>query len=160
MENRISIENNSCPINKNAYEFLKKNRNNLIFVVSPDSVITIYRGKITDQRIVKRAEFASSCNSVNILSVDFFDEDDLYVSRDSLSSEAIKRLFREYRSYYYVTKDNPGNKILFEKTKFEYTHNSLKDLCGNELLDINQSPLIKNTFNYLDRAVSKILCKR
>lgn len=137
-------------INENAYQFLKKNRNNLIFVVSPDSVTTIYRGKITDQHIVERAKFASLCSSVAVPCVNFFDKDDLYVSRDSLSSEVVQRLYREYWSYSYATKDNLGNKILFEKTKFEYTPNSLKDLCGNELLDINRSPLIKNTFNYLD----------
>lgn len=137
-------------INENAYQFLKKNRNNLIFVISPDSVTTIYRGKITEQRIVERAEFASPCNSVDMSLVDFFDEDGLYVSRDSLSSEVVQRLYREYWSYFYATRDNPGDKVLFEKTKFEYTPSSLKDLCGNELLDINRSPLIKNTFNYLD----------
>lgn len=137
-------------INENAYQFLKKNRNNLIFNVSPDSMTTIYRGKITDQRIVERAKFASPCSSVDMSRVDFFDKDDLYVSCDSLSSEAVQRLFREYLSCYYATKDSHDNKILFEKTKFEYKPNSLKDLCGDKILDINQSPLIKNTFNYLD----------
>lgn len=40
-----------------------------------------------------------------------------------------------------------GGNVRYE---VNYTPNSLKDLCGNELLDINRSPLIKNTFNYLD----------
>ncbi len=136
-------------INKNAYQFLKKHRKDLIFVVSVDSVTTIYRDKITDQHIVERAEFTSPCSSVAVPAVNFFDEDGLYVSRDSLSSEAVQRLYREYWSYSYEIKE-ASNKILFEKTKFEYTPNRLKDLCGNELLDINRSPLIKNTFNYLD----------
>ena len=122
----------------------------LLGKVSPDSVTTIYRGKITDQRIVERVEFASPCSSVDMSLVYFFDEDGLYVSRDSLSSEAVQRLYREYWSYSYAMRGNPGDKILFEKTKFEYPPNSLKDLCGNELLDINRSVLIKNTFNYLD----------
>lgn len=141
---------NYLMVNKDAYKFLKKNRNNLIFVVSPDSVITIYRGKITDQRIVERAESASPCDYVNIPHVNFFDKDDLYVPCDSLSSEVVRRMYREYWSYSREIKDSLDTQVSFEKTHFEYTPESLKDLCANELLDINRSPLIKNTFNYLD----------
>ncbi len=136
-------------INNNVYKFLKKNRDNLIFVSSPDSVTTIYRGKIKESRIAERAEFVSPCNSVNISSAYFFDKDGLYVSRDTLSSKAVQRLFREYYSYYYKTKDSPDS-IIFKKTEFEYTSNRLKDLCGDEILDINRSTLINNTFYYLD----------
>ena len=119
----------------------------LIFVT--DSLVSIFYKKIKPENLLIQTSISSPCNSVAVPCVNFFDDDDLYVSRDSLSSEAIQRLYREYWSYSYAIKGNP-NKILFEKTKFEYTPNSLKDLCGNQLLDINRSPLIKNTFNYLD----------
>lgn len=129
------------------YLYLKDNQDKLIFVT--DSLVSIFYKKIKPENLLIQTSISSPCNSVAAPCVNFFDDDDLYVSRDSLSSEAIQRLYREYWSYSYAIKDNP-NKILFEKTKFEYTPNSLKDLCGNQLLDINRSPLIKNTFNYLD----------
>lgn len=130
------------------YLYLKDNQDKLIFVT--DSLVSIFYKKIKPENLLIQTSISSPCNSVAVPCVNFFDDDDLYVSRDSLSSEAVQRLYREYWSYSYATRDNPGNKILFEKTKFEYTPSSLKDLCGNELLDINRSPLIKNTFNYLD----------
>jgi hypothetical protein len=129
------------------YLYLKDNQDKLIFVT--DSLVSIFYKKIKPENLLIQTSISSPCNSVAVPCVNFFDDDDLYVSRDSLSSEAIQRLYREYWSYSYAIKGNP-NKILFEKTKFEYTPNSLKDLCGNQLLDINRSPLIKNTFNYLD----------
>lgn len=129
------------------YLYLKDNQDKLIFVT--DSLVSIFYKKIKPENLLIETSISSPCNSVAVPCVNFFDDDDLYVSRDSLSSEAIQRLYREYWSYSYAIKGNP-NKILFEKTKFEYTPNSLKDLCGNQLLDINRSPLIKNTFNYLD----------
>ena len=129
------------------YLYLKDNQDKLIFVT--DSLVSIFYKKIKPENLPIQTSISSPCNSVAVPCVNFFDDDDLYVSRDSLSSEAIQRLYREYWSYSYAIKGNP-NKILFEKTKFEYTPNSLKDLCGNQLLDINRSPLIKNTFNYLD----------
>ena len=129
------------------YQYLKDNQDKLIFVT--DSLVSIFYKKIKPENLLIQTSISSPCNSVAVPCVNFFDDDDLYVSRDSLSSEAIQRLYREYWSYSYAIKGNP-NKILFEKTKFEYTPNSLKDLCGNQLLDINRSPLIKNTFNYLD----------
>ena len=129
------------------YLYLKDNQDKLIFVT--DSLVSIFYKKIKPENLLIQTSISSPCNSVAVPCVNFFDDDDLYVSRDSLSSEAIQRLYREYSSYSYAIKGNP-NKILFEKTKFEYTPNSLKDLCGNQLLDINRSPLIKNTFNYLD----------
>lgn len=130
------------------YLYLKDNQDKLIFVT--DSLVSIFYKKIKPENLLIQTSISSPCNSVAVPCVNFFDDDDLYVSRDSLSSEAVQRLYREYWSYSYATRDNPGNKILFEKTKFEYTPSSLKDLCGNELLDRNRSPLIKNTFNYLD----------
>lgn len=130
------------------YLYLKDHYNKLIFVT--DSLISIYYKKNKPENLLIQKSISCPCNSVAVPRVDFFDEDGLYVSRDSLSSEAVQRLYREYWSYSYATRGNPGDKILFEKTKFEYAPNSLKDLCGNELLDINRSPLIKNTFNYLD----------
>lgn len=130
------------------YLYLKDHQDKLIFVA--DSLMSIFYKKIKPENLLIQTSISSPCNSVDVPFVDFFDEDELYVSRDSLSSEAVKRLFREYWNYSYATRGNPGNKIFFEKTKFEYTPNSLTDLCGNELLDINRSPLIKNTFNYLD----------
>lgn len=129
------------------YLYLKDNQDKLIFVT--DSLVSIFYKKIKPENLLIQTSISSPYNSVAVPCVNFFDDDDLYVSRDSLSSEAIQRLYREYWSYSYAIKGNP-NKILFEKTKFEYTPNSLKDLCGNQLLDINRSPLIKNTFNYLD----------
>ena len=129
------------------YLYLKDNQDKLIFVT--DSLVSIFYKKIKPENLLIQTSISSPCNSVAVPCVNFFDDDDLYVSRDSLSSEAIQRLYREYWSYSYAIKGNP-NKILFEKTKFEYTPNSLKDLCGNQLLDINRSPLINNTFNYLD----------
>lgn len=129
------------------YLYLKDNQDKLIFVT--DSLVSIFYKKIKPENLLIQTSISSPCNSVAVPCVNFFDDDDLYVSRDSLSSEAIQRLYREYWSYSYAIKGNP-NKILFEKTKFEYTPNSLKDLCGNQLLDINRSLLIKNTFNYLD----------
>ena len=129
------------------YLYLKDNQDKLIFVT--DSLVSIFYKKIKPENLPIQTSISSPCNSVAVPCVNFFDDDDLYVSRDSLSSEAIQRLYREYWSYSYAIKGNP-NKILFEKTKFDYTPNSLKDLCGNQLLDINRSPLIKNTFNYLD----------
>ena len=129
------------------YLYLKDNQDKLIFVT--DSLVSIFYKKVKPENLLIQTSISSPCNSVAVPCVNFFDDDDLYVSRDSLSSEAIQRLYREYWSYSYAIKGNP-NKILFEKTKFEYTPNSLKDLCGNQLLDINRSPLIKNTFNYLD----------
>ena len=129
------------------YLYLKDNQDKLIFVT--DSLVSIFYKKIKPENLLIQTSISSPCNSVAVPCVNFFDDDDLYVSRDSLSSEAIQRLYREYWSYSYAIQGN-HNKILFEKTKFEYTPNSLKDLCGNQLLDINRSPLIKNTFNYLD----------
>lgn len=134
------------------YLYLKDNQDKLIFVT--DSLVSIFYKKIKPENLLIQTSISSPCNSVAVPCVNFFDDDDLYVSRDSLSSEAIQRLYREYWSYSYAIKGNP-NKILFEKTKFEYTPNSLKDLCGNQLLDINRSPLIKNTFNYLDSPCSR-----
>lgn len=129
------------------YLYLKDHQNKLIFVA--DSSMSIFYKKIKPENLLIQTSISSPCNSVAVPRVDFFDEDGLYVSRDSLSSEAVQRMYREYWSYSYVTRNNP-DKILFEKTKFEYTPNSLMDLCGNELLDINRSQLIKNTFDYLD----------
>lgn len=129
------------------YLYLKDHQDKLIFVT--DSLVSIFYKKIKPENLLIQKSISYPCNSVAVPRVDFFDKDDLYVSCDSLSSEVIQRLYREYWSYSYATKDN-HNRILFEKTKFEYTPNSLKDLCGNELLDINRSPLIKNTFCFLD----------
>ena len=110
------------------YLYLKDNQDKLIFVT--DSLVSIFYKKIKPENLLIQTSISSPCNSVAVPCVNFFDDDDLYVSRDSLSSEAIQRLYREYWSYSYAIKGNP-NKILFEKTKFEYTPNSLKDFCGN-----------------------------
>ena len=137
-------------INDNVYQFLKKNKDNLIFFTSADSVTTIYNGKIKESRIVERADYIQPCDYMASNQVYFFDETGLYVCSDTLSTLVIERLFREYWSYFYITKDNSDREIIFEKTKFEYTSGSLKNLCRDEFLDIEQSPLIKTTFSYLD----------
>lgn len=130
------------------YLYLKNNQDKLIFVT--DSVISIYYKKVKEKNLLVYTSPSTPCASVAVPNVDFFDKDGLVVWSETLSAEAMNRLYREYWDYAYKTKDNSNGKIEFEKTKFEYTPNNLRDLCKDETLDINQSPLIKNTFDYLD----------
>ena len=76
------------------YLYLKDNQDKLIFVT--DSLVSIFYKKIKPENLLIQTSISSPCNSVAVPCVNFFDDDDLYVSRDSLSSEAIQRLYREY----------------------------------------------------------------
>jgi hypothetical protein len=130
------------------YLYLKNNKDKLIFVT--DSLISVYYKNIENNNLLIQISTSNPCSSVDVPSAVFFDKDDLYVWSDTLSMITVSRIFREYWGYYFKTKDNTNREIIFEKTKFEYTPNQLKDLCKGEVLDINRSPFIKNTFDYLD----------
>lgn len=61
-------------INNNVYRFLKRNKNNLIFVISADSVTTIYNCKIKPNRILVKADYVKACDNIHLAQVNFFDE--------------------------------------------------------------------------------------
>lgn len=137
-------------INENVFQFLKKNKNNLIFFTSVDSVTTIYNGKIEPNRVVTRADFVHSCDKINMAQVNLFDEQGYWFRSDSLSGLVAERLKTEYWKHLQETKEMRGNGITYSRTILEYTPAGLKDLCNNKPLKVEQSKFFKNTYNFLD----------
>jgi hypothetical protein len=141
-------------VNYNVYQFLKKNKSNLIFVTSVDSVTTIYNGKIEPNKVVIKADFEQSCDKINLAQVNFFDEQGHWFRLDSLSDLVADRLKTEYWRYLQETKDRRGNGITYTRTILEYTPARLKDLCNNKTLNVEQSKFFENTIDFLDSLAS------
>ena len=147
-------------INNNVYRFLKKNKNSLIFVISTDSVTTIYNGKIKPNRILVKANYVKACDNINLAQVNFFDEQGYWFRVDCLADSVAERLKTEYWRHLQETKDRRGFGVAYTRTILEYTPDSLKDLCNNKILNIEESKFLQNTFNFLDSLASNYKISR
>lgn len=141
-------------INDNVYQYLIRNKDNLVFVKSADSVTTIYNGKVTPSRFVVEAGYVQPCENINSVQVNFFDEQGYWFRLDSLSEEVTERLKAEYWRYLQETKDRRGVGVANIRTILDYTPARLKDLCDNKTLNTEKSIFFKNTFNFLDSLAS------